>query len=136
MSETTEIIDNKTIRWEEFKTPKGEKYEVGYPINEDSTEQVLGSKKDFGISVNWPVGTDRFKNTTPKVKEKAAITEYKLYEYNGFYKYKLEFVNTEHYNYHFYDETGDSYQVNTFTNGTHYVRYDSKNPDIVFIKGS
>jgi hypothetical protein len=153
------------IQWEPFTTAKGRKYEVGRSqggsapanalgaanasgaVNASGLANVLaaeavaapiaaGGKRDFGIAVSWAVGDTQWKNTSPDVRERSAITRYKLYEYDGSWKYMLEFSNEEHYDYYFYDETGDKYEVNTFRNGDHYVRYDSDQPNIVFISGS
>jgi hypothetical protein len=133
-------IDEKSIFWKECMSEKGKKYEVGYLIQEDLLEadklMEEAGKKDFGITVNWPVEDITWKNTTSEIERRAAITRYALYKYDGFYKYQLYFTNKEHYNYYFYDETGDMYQVNTFRNGDHFVRFNSDEPRIVYVTGS
>lgn len=106
------------------------------PPGGKSNPPVKG-KTDFGIPVNWPVGSDVWSPTTTDIRNVSGISEYKLYKQGpGFYDYRLEIQNTQTYNYHFYDETGDSYQINTYRRGIHYVRYDSDHPTVVFITGS
>ncbi|MBO7789006.1 hypothetical protein J6363_31120 [Burkholderia pseudomallei] len=135
----TEIADGD-IEWKEFFSSNGRKYEVGYLRHEENyehknTDSDINKKEDFGISVNWPVGDGSWKETDPEVQRRAAITRYSLYIYDGFYRYKLYFTNTKHYSYKFFDETGDSYSVNTYRAGDHFVRFDSGKPKIVYISG-
>lgn len=132
-------LDESNIDWKTFTTEKGHKFEVGFPtgaVQQEQTQDAALTKTDFGISVIWPVGDSSWKNTDSNTRTTAAITRYTLYQYDGFYKYMLYFTNTEHYDYYFYDETGDRYEVNTYRNGDHYVRYDSNKPEIIYIKGS
>lgn len=136
--ETVHPVDDDAIDWREHTSKLGRKYEVGYPkdLHERAPLGAELTKTNFGISVNWPVSDSSWKNTDAAVQSRAAITRYALWKYDGLYTYKLMFTNTEHYNYYFYDETGDSYQVNTYRNGDHYVRYGSDSPNIVYISGS
>jgi hypothetical protein len=124
------------IEWEDRVTDGGKKYQVGYQKGDGQlqtkTDLVLSP---FGIAVNWPVAGKGWIATTPTVQQRAKITECQLFEANTVWRYSLNFVNTAHYNYFFYDETGDYYQVNTFRNGTHYVAYDSDKPTIAYIRG-
>jgi hypothetical protein len=134
-------VDEKDIYWKEKRTESGKKYEVGYLksniVFENDEASRLGDKKDFGIGVNWPIGEANWNYTDSNIRSRAAITRYCLYNQQGeTYQYRLIFTNTEHYDYYFYDETGDRYEVDTFRNGDHFVRYNSENPDIVYIKGS
>ncbi|WP_046757079.1 hypothetical protein [Kordia jejudonensis] len=149
MEDNTKIdIDDSAITWKVHTSEKGEKYEVGYLSEEEfsisnsinSSVKVPSnghsSKEDFGVTVNWPVADSKWKNTVSHVKDRASITHYALYVHEGFRKHKLWFKSTKHYKYTFYDETGDGYVVNTFRNGKHYVRFNSKRPRIVYITGS
>lgn len=128
-------VEELRIHWHEFASRHGQKFEVGY-LDEGDALAHDERKTPFGIGVSWPVGDSRWKATTSVVKQRAAITRYALYQTSGQYQYILYFTNTEHYNYYFYDETGDYYQCNTFRNGDHWVRYNSNMPDIVYITGS
>jgi hypothetical protein len=132
-------VDDDAIQWESFTSEKGNKYDVGYlksapPADGADAMTATSNKHAFGITVDWPVGTVAYTDAT--ITARAAITRYMLVKYDGFYEFKLEFDNTEHYNYRFHDETGDSYKVNTFRNGGHFVRYDSARPNIVYVTGS
>ncbi|PPU73626.1 hypothetical protein XcuCFBP2542_16380 [Xanthomonas cucurbitae] len=100
-------------------------------------DTAVQGKRDFGIDVNWPLTDNAWTDTNQDVKSTAAISRYALGPNGGgTWAYILHFSNTEHYNYYFSDKTGDGYQVNTFRNGDHYVRYNSSDPAITFIKGS
>ena len=90
--------------------------------------------EDFNLVINWPVGDNSAKTTSSKVYDEAGISAYKLWEYNGFWKYILEFENNVNYNFEFTDEEGDTYGVSTAVHGWHYVRYDSGKPTIVRVK--
>ncbi|KAL8877709.1 MAG: hypothetical protein Q9198_004322, partial [Flavoplaca austrocitrina] len=93
---------------------------------------------DFGLVVNWPFDkNDDWKSTRNDVQDTAAITRYSFYSSSSpIYDYVLEITNTVDYNYRFYDQTGDSYQINTYEEGDHLVRYNSEKPNVVFITGS
>ena len=132
-------IDEENIEWKEFTSKDGKKFEVGFPKGEASDEAAFApapTKSNFGICLNWIVGDCGWKQTAGNVQATASITSYALCPNTGAWKYILYFVNTQHYNYYFYDQTGDYYQVNTFRNGSHYVRYNSDKPTIVFVTGS
>ncbi|KAF7323608.1 hypothetical protein MKEN_00581300 [Mycena kentingensis (nom. inval.)] len=120
---------------------KGREFTVTRPVPEDVASIMADGKEDFGIGVNWPAETaHQWHDTAQVVKDVAAITQYILTktgpDKDGDYTCELTFTNTKHYKYYFYDQTGDSYLCNTFTNGTHKVGYYSKKPDIIFITGS
>lgn len=136
-------IDESEIQWEDFTSKSGNRYQVGFLptgqlLKNDriSSSQGSVSKKNFGVAVDWPVGDGTWINTTSYVQSVAAITKYTLHTNSGEWAYRLEFQNTEHYDYYFYDQTGDSYEVNTYRNGSHYVRYNSASPTIAYISGS
>jgi len=145
-------VEESSIVWEGFTSKSGVEYSVGTlktaeesdAANPDSNARLAGpSKEPFSVKVEWPLGDDSWKAASPEVQEKAAITQYALSNNNtglGSWftasRYALRFSNADTFNYFFYDETGDHYQVNTFTKGEHVVRFDSANPKIVFITGS
>ena len=134
------MTTTETMVLKELTSKDGKKYAVSYPDEGDLSEKTtpqLKSKKDFGITVYWtPSPKDNWIPTAGDVIKIAAIDKYSLFEYNGrTYKYKLSFVNTEHYDYKFFDGTGDSYRCNTYRNGSHTVYYNSDDPTIKYIKG-
>jgi hypothetical protein len=138
-------IENKSreeieemIEWEVCTSEKGKKFRVGFLKGSDTHagEQADSGKQDFGISVVWPVLSNHWNYQPSSVSNISAITRYALYRNSGdIYEYRIEFTNTEHYDYHFYDETGDSYRCNTFRNGDHFIDYDSDKPAILYIRG-
>lgn len=77
----------------------------------------------------------RGKKLTLKCKDGPQSPDIRYIFYDAFYRYKLYFTNTKHYSYKFFDETGDSYSVNTYRAGDHFVRFDSDKPKIVYISG-
>lgn len=132
--------ETSTIEWVKADSSEGKKFEVGIPAgsgpapNAPDTVAVAGlftRLNPFGITVNWTVdnGSETWNNTSDEVKKTTGITRYRLLSPNGFYRYRLEFTNVENYNYTFSDETGDTYGVNTWSNGDHSVRYDSQKPN-------
>jgi|GEM_PF-4730510 len=134
---TLNSIDN--ICWKEFESKNGKKYQVGCLEKGNLKEQISVNelaKADFGIAVNWPI-TNGWMQATNNVANIASITRYNLSPNpNSYYAYILYFTNTQHYDYYFHDETGDSYEVNTYVNSDHYVRYNSDKPTISYISGS
>lgn len=155
-SQTPPPVDDSSIVWKDFKSKNGAGYSVGaLKTADDSDADADAADPDsgarfaapsgelFGIQVDWPLGDSNWKSTSPEVQEKAGITHYALSLNNtGFgsfftsSRYALRFMNTDTFNYFFYDETGDYYQVNTWTTGDHVVRFDSAKPKIVFVSGS
>ncbi|MEV4666056.1 hypothetical protein AB0J85_29430 [Micromonospora echinofusca] len=139
-------VNEDAIVWKEFTSAKGKKYEVGYlgePDADQGGSAAPEGKTDFGISCNWPVGANEWITTEASFKTTTAISRYKLHsnadmpgEEVGDYAYRLEFSNEEHYDYDFFDQEGDSYRCNTFSNTDHFVRYNSEKPTIAYIKGS
>jgi len=144
MSDQPAASDQGSVEWETVTSKNGVTFKIGREKAE--SVRVLGVKsevksekpaegEDFGITVNWPVGGG-WTQTTEDVKTTAAITQYNIAEVDGdTYKYTLEFTNTDTYDYKFFDQTGDSYGVNTWQNRTHYVKYNSEKPTIVYISG-
>lgn len=136
-------MDNKVadkaenIIWEEQLSSKGNKYYIGHLEQDDSSiKDTSDGKEDFGITCDWyPSEFETWKNTSPDFARITGIKSYSVNKYGGIYSYIINFKNTEHYDYTFFDETGDSYTCNTFRNGEHFVRYNSLKPRIVYIKG-
>jgi len=150
MTQQLLAIDDDNIQWRIAKSKNGVSFEIGVEKLEDAIEEVGGvdlyarsetlqaaaKKNHFGIQVHWRVGDAKWNYTTGDVQTTTAIIRYSLCEYSGpKYSYLLAFTNTEHYHYHFEDETGDRYSVHTFRNGRHYLRYNSAKPTILFITG-
>ncbi|EUC56774.1 hypothetical protein RSOL_196130, partial [Rhizoctonia solani AG-3 Rhs1AP] len=135
------------IQWRKATTARGKKFEIGFLPNDTPKPKPKPKPTypltlpDFGIDMHWDVdrngGEDNWKPTKPEIRDRAAITRYNLYDQKGeTYRYILQFTNTAHYDYYFFDESGDSYENNTYRNGDHFVRYNSDRPTIIYIKGS
>ncbi|KIO26566.1 hypothetical protein M407DRAFT_24151 [Tulasnella calospora MUT 4182] len=86
------------------------------------------------FSVNWPVGDDSWKDVTGI----NGITRYRLYPnpspINILYNYILEFTNSLNFDFRFYDESEDSYAVQTWANKDHEVKFSSDYPTIILVK--
>ncbi|PUU78394.1 hypothetical protein B9Z19DRAFT_1065075 [Tuber borchii] len=141
MSDQPAASDQSSVEWETLTSKNGVTFKIGrekaasVPVVEAKSE-TPAEGEDFGITVDWPVGGG-WTQTTEDVKTTAAITQYNLAEVDGdTFKYTLEFSNTDTYDYKFFDQTGDSYEVNTWQNRTHYVKYNSDKPTIVYISGN
>ncbi|KAL9011250.1 MAG: hypothetical protein Q9180_009210 [Flavoplaca navasiana] len=139
---TQATLDETNIKWQPAMSTKGVPFEIGVKSYRDtvhhSCETTANPKGDFGLVVNWPFDkNDDWKSTRNDVQDTAAITRYSLYSSSSpIYDYVLEITNMVDYNYRFYDQTGDSYQINTYEEGDHLVRYNSEKPKVVFITGS
>lgn len=139
-------LDDGSIRWRKATSQNGKPYEIGVALTsieaQSEIHQTTGQdfarkeKTEFSIFVEWPVGESLWTTTSNEVQDIAAITEYKLYEYNGFWKYVLHFKNTLTYDYQFKDESGGLYRCDTFVTGDHYIRYDSDKPTITKVMGN
>ena len=138
MSGQLAASDDGSIEWKTATSQNGVPFSVGREkiesVTEEKAEAAAKSLKDFGIVVNWPVGDRSWKDTTDEVKKVTGITRYRLWAVESFpSRYELDFTNTIPYSFSFSDETGDRYQVNTWTAGNHSVQYSSEKPTIVFI---
>ena len=148
------------IVWENFVTAQGKEFSLGRPAPESKPDGTsasvpepqaltaggpvaLASGPSFNIAVNWPVAHagawDEWKATGDDVRGTARITRYNLYKYgtpSDNWNYMLQFTNEDTYHYYFTDQEGDTYSVNTFRNGDHYLRYNSNAPNIVRVSGN
>ncbi|KAL9100766.1 MAG: hypothetical protein Q9163_003898 [Psora crenata] len=128
------------IKYEKATSKVGAACEVGRPDVPEppADEGRVGSKANFHVSVTWPLRGDDWIDTPQDIRVKTAIWRYKLHtSSNPFFDYVLEIsITDDHYNYYFGDETGDSYNLNTWVAGDHLVHFNSKNPTIVSIAGS
>jgi hypothetical protein len=141
MSNELPTSDDSTIQWETKTSKNGAAFRVGRKIVVDGGQEekikaaVVARKEDFGISVIWPV-EGKWVTTPLDFVNSTGIGRYKLLYYDGtIYDYRLEFSTSQTYNYHFHDETGDSYKCNVYEPGYHYVDYNSKKPTIIYITG-
>ncbi|KZS88595.1 hypothetical protein SISNIDRAFT_552523 [Sistotremastrum niveocremeum HHB9708] len=148
MSSTSQLPNLDHIVWTKATTESGKNYEVG--VTKAAAEirskaiaagglkpivRANGVKEEFSIFIDWPVGDSEWKTTSSQVQNDAAITKYKLYEYDGYWKYVLHFVNTIHYDYQFKDASPDVYTCDTWTNDDHYIRFDSTDATMKKIMG-
>ncbi|VXB49759.1 conserved hypothetical protein [Flavobacterium sp. 9AF] len=128
-----------TIVWEKRISKNGKEYHVGYHEDAERLE-TTSDKVPFSIKVDWPatnssdwiVQDSSFIATT-------GISRYSLDKDRPWYKYYkivLNFTAQVHYDYYFTDETGDIYECNVYSNGDHYVQYNSEKPNIIHVKGS
>ncbi|ETS80702.1 hypothetical protein PFICI_08231 [Pestalotiopsis fici W106-1] len=119
---------------------KNNSYAVGYPVglvpkplDPDSPGIAL---PPFVVEVDWPVDNE-WHQTSQDFANETGITAYQVgTSYSPFYIYFVEIVTNEHYNYKFYDQTGESYDLDVFVDGDHVIRYNSQQPTIGQISGS
>lgn len=78
----------------------------------------------------------RWRGEIPHCPRTKHSTKTSVKSSSPFYDYYLEIHVNETYNYYFTDEEGDTCNINTFTLGSHIVRFNSKKPTIVRVKGS
>ncbi|KAG6822844.1 hypothetical protein H0H92_012383 [Tricholoma furcatifolium] len=83
--------------------------------------------------IHWPVDWARYWHAEPRT-EVIGISQYQL-RYDGglIYDYQLIFTVTSgsYLYYMFEDEEGDTYEVNIWSLGDHFFRFNSKKPTIV-----
>jgi len=136
-------FDDDTIQWKKFTSKNGATYEVGTIKTENAVKSEVAhtdSKKSsldvVELDVTWHLARDdKWKEATQEVKNVVAISRYSLgYTAGGIYQYALWFTNTRHFDYFFYDESGDHYQVDTYLNRDHVVKYKSTAPNIIRVK--
>ena len=134
-------LNEADVEWKDHISAKGKPFQIGLRKGSSSAADVanqsLEGKKDFGITVFWENTNNVWMPVTPNSTiETTAITRYSLGPYNqSGYQWIFYFTNTEHYDYNFHDKTGDSYEVNTYINRDHYVRYSSDDPTIIYVTG-
>jgi hypothetical protein len=88
----------------------------------------------YKYRVNWPVGNDKWKQTSAGALHTNFISKYSLYETSvPFFDYSLDIYNVSDYGvkYTFYDQTGDYYTLHVYLIGSHHVLYNSDRPTIV-----
>ncbi|KAF7190359.1 hypothetical protein HII31_08277 [Pseudocercospora fuligena] len=139
-------VDDGSVHWSQATSKKGITFEIGRAINAAGPGTINaktdgnGDKPAFGVSVDWRLGSSAWEPTDASVEATAYISQYALYSYTGIlpYDYIIYFTNVgdKNYDYHFYDATGDAYEVNCFGDGGHYVRFKSEKPEILFITGN
>ncbi|GJE85921.1 hypothetical protein PsYK624_020010 [Phanerochaete sordida] len=128
------------IQWTKGSSRKGVEFEIGVRAEaaaaggDAPAPQSHGD--DFGMKVQWPVENKWV--DLPRDQEKmSGIDRVNVSTQSGsVYDYRFSFVNNQTYDYHFHDETGDSYRVNTYSVGEHFFRFNSKKPTIVYVTGS
>ncbi|KAF9256754.1 hypothetical protein L218DRAFT_175488 [Marasmius fiardii PR-910] len=140
--------------WKRMQSKGGKDFEFG--CKESDLKQAIetyGTESDISIPatatiqkayaadnhgwvpVNWKVGDDKWIATDQAVEDEG-ISQYQLY-FNGHpnvYDYTLEFTNTKGWSYHFIDDTQDCYGCDTWRDCDHYIKYNSAQPTIKFVK--
>ena len=84
------------------------------------------------VKVDWKTGTSG--NPDKTVQDKTGIVWYSLHDNRpSAFHWRLDISTIRKYDYYFVDESGDRYRINVFVPGSHYVRYNSNEPNIVKI---
>ena len=119
------------IMWTKATSKNGVPFEFGVRKTKDQIPTVKGGGGT--VAVNWPVGDDTWKPVTNVL----GISQYKVHDNRpSVYDYRLEFINTATWDFKFWDEAGDSYRVNTYSIGDHFVRYNSNQPTIKIVEST
>ncbi|KAI0820121.1 hypothetical protein BC628DRAFT_930669 [Trametes gibbosa] len=93
-------------------------------------------RETTGRAWTGPWATTAGKSTKHTPAAARGISQYRLY-YNGppnIYSYTLDFENTANWRFYFKDASGDIYEVGTWINGFHHLKYNSDQPTIVAIR--
>lgn len=105
--------EHPDVVWTKKTTPGGKAYEIGFQnasteastalsamaIDSGPIMRAHGTQQPFNVTLDWPVGDNTWKDTTSTVYDIAGLQRYKLYEYDGFWKYTLYITNNVNYNY-------------------------------------
>jgi len=138
-------LDDGSIEWKTFTKDDGTTYQVGTRKREGGARpegarvaKEQSEPSNFrGIAVDWHLApNDDWKEATKEVKDTVSISRYYLMRLaGGLYHYELGFTNTRHWDFHFWDSVPGStpYQVDTYWNRDHWVRFKSDNPNISYI---
>ncbi len=131
------LDETENIIWEEQTSSRKNIYYTGHlEEDDDQIKEPPVEKKCFGITCDWqPEKTEVQYDTETEFAKITGLVSYSVSECDEIYSYIISFTNTKHYNYAFYDETGDCYECDTCRNGKHFVKYNSVNPKIVYITG-
>ena len=129
----------------EVTPDSAEKYAVGRPegsaaaqekVEEDrknSSNVDEGHGSAFKINVDWSAGSHG--DTANDFRSRTGISQWNIIIGGWVFKYRVWFYTDQTYNYTFVDRSGDTYQCNVYSQGAHYVDFNSSNPDIVEIRG-
>lgn len=115
---------------------KGQEYEIGRP---EGSEEAENAQPDDAAPANVKVGLiwqpgQGDQQVQSDIKQKTGISSYRIDTGGFFYTYRLNITTTTSpRGYKFFDAAGDSYVLNSFRNGNHYVDYNSKGPNIDYV---
>ncbi|KAF9256736.1 hypothetical protein L218DRAFT_966013 [Marasmius fiardii PR-910] len=124
------------------KTPPGPPIASDIQVPATATIQLkaaAANADDHGwIPVNWKVGEDKWIDADQATKDEG-VSRHQLWKSGEFptseiYAYRLIFTNTKGWSFHFLDDTQDCYNCATIRNGNHYIKYNSDQPTIKFVK--
>jgi hypothetical protein len=114
----------------EAKSENGTKYE---------TNSIHVNAEDhFIIDVDWKFSDGTYTRLSPELRKKTGIIQYALHKNPppAYFDYILEIDEEEsEYTYRFTDGEPDTYSLNCSLPGHHYIKFDSKSPDIKKIEG-
>jgi hypothetical protein len=141
MADQLPLIDDDSIQWTKVLSKNGVPFEVGVKKTEHSIEgesQVALRGQPIAhigtpIPVYWLVGDNTWKPTSGEVLGRC-ITRYSLFRNSGYYDNILYITNNQRRVFWFWDETGDYYEIDTYLERDHYVRYNSNQPTIRWVQ--
>lgn len=134
------MSDNKqeSFGYVQAKSDKGVSFAIGYPSGEIPGAMVNteSAGRPFSRDVHWKVNGEMHDTLPDGEKMMTGINSYALgNSASPFYDWFLEVHVDKTYNFWFTDEEGDTYNLNTWVQGNHIVRFNSKKPTIVHVKG-
>jgi len=146
MADQRSLPDDDGIQWTKATSKNGVPFEFGVlktnRLVESTDEENTGDKGEVLTatyprhSVYWPVGDEStWIDLGPPVA--VYITRYKLYRNTwSMWSWRLDVTVTgaSGFTYSFTDKTGDTYDILIMVQGDHYVRYNSKQPTIVYVQ--
>lgn len=128
--------------WQELTNNNGEKFMVkaeNYDISaQNNNDAVAASGPPFdNLRVGWNPNNEGV--TTEEVQETTGITYWKLQKspwWNKLFQWQLTISTRDTYHYYFTDASGHVEDLNVYQNaGTHWISWNSPNPEVVLISG-
>lgn len=105
-------------------------------VIEGKSEVAVTGKECFGVRVLWPKRTRSWNDTVGEVARSTGITRYALYVDSGsVWEYRLDVTTAGRGSYKFYDESGNIYDLQAHRDGDHHIRFNSKQPTIIYVTG-
>ncbi|TFK91008.1 hypothetical protein K466DRAFT_583233 [Polyporus arcularius HHB13444] len=138
---------DEEIEWVDVKSENGVAFKYGVKKSdleqpEDAPRAAFANRPTPGrptpraqLRVDWRVqGDNNWRATAGDFAHHMHISHYILRKTSNifdWYSYQLDIYTTGGWTFWFHDRSGDKYEILAIRNGRHYVKYNSRDPDII-----